>query len=175
MTHSSSYALACPCLGDSCATSAHDINRSNDARTCPFLNRHLTSALLLAVEPQTLRAQLGRGGATRSVCNYPAGTPSKTRTRTWPSLLVLLTGSAGFRQTGDDNGSGICLRSLIQAAEVHLGVRPNARNTFCSEWSKLAATAYNSMIILLVFNCFSLFARNPLITQMSDLSREENI
>ena len=32
-----------PCL--SCATSAHDINWSNDARTCPFLNRHVTSSV----------------------------------------------------------------------------------------------------------------------------------
>ena len=38
---------------------AHDINWSNDARTCPCLNRHLTSS---AACSRTTDARLGRGG-----------------------------------------------------------------------------------------------------------------
>ena len=54
--------------GDSCATSAYDINWSNDARTCPFLNRHLSSSAACSRTTNAARSA-GPRRATRSVYN----------------------------------------------------------------------------------------------------------
>ena len=65
-----SHSSPCPCLEDSCATLAHDSNWSNDASTCPFLNRRLTSS---AACSRTTEA--GPRRETRSVYNSPFGFP----------------------------------------------------------------------------------------------------
>ena len=47
---------------------AHDINWSNDTRTCPCLNRHLTSSAACSRTTDAARSA-GRRRATRCVCN----------------------------------------------------------------------------------------------------------
>ena len=49
---------------------AHDINWSNDARTCPCLNRHLTSSAACSRTTDAARSA-GPRWATRSVYNFP--------------------------------------------------------------------------------------------------------